>query len=448
MRLKIGKISVVYKMLISVVFGILFGILFLLLRQKLVSNDKEYIWVFVNKFLFNDISKEKGFFSIGIFYIISQLFMKGLQLAIVPLVLTSLSNALSSMSNPNRFGKIAIKTIIIFIIFYLIAASISICFAIFIKSMGLFTVQLPNTDSIQIVTMEPYNPLTILVNIVPANIIEAFSSNNNILSVVLIAIIIGFCLNKVANENNLINKLLNDINQIIQTYMNFLINKISPIAIFCMITRSFSIYGIQYLKPTIAWMISTIIISLVLVFTIYPIGVFIATGLNPFIFIRKIIKVGLFAAATNSSAASLPLNRKTCIEELGCSEEISSFILPTGMTINMNGTTVMHMMAITFIATAAGINLQFEHLIMAIFLSICTSMGTPAVPVAGTTMIFVILSGLGFTSDLCMMGYALVLAMNYPPGMAAITLNVVGDAATNVIVNHKENKLNKNIYYS
>lgn len=75
-------------------------------------------------------------------------------------------------------------------------------------------------------------------------------------------------------------------------------------------------------------------------------------------------------------------------------------------------------------------------------------MGTPAIPVAGTTMIFVILSGLGFTSDFCMIGYALVLAMNYPPGMAAITLNVVGDAATNVIINEKENKLDKEKYYS
>lgn len=195
-------------------------------------------------------------------------------------------------------------------------------------------------------------------------------------------------------------------------------------------------------------MISTIIISIVLVFTIYPIGIFISTGLNPFVFIKKITKVGLFAAATNSSAATLPLNTKTCIEELGCSEEISSFILPTGMTINMNGTTVMHMMSITFIATAAGINLKPEHLVIAAFLSICTAMGTPAIPVAGTTMIFVILSGLGFTSDFCMIGYALVLAMNYPPGMAAITLNVVGDAATNVIINEKENKLDKEKYYS
>ena len=152
-------------------------------------------------------------------------------------------------------------------------------------------------------------------------------------------------------------------------------------------------------------MIATIFISLALVVTIYPIGILLLTGLNPFKFAKKIFKVGMFAAATQSSAATLPLNRKTCMEELGCSKEISSFVLPMGMTINMNGTTAMHMVAITFIATAAGINITPTQLITAAFLSICVA-------------------------------------------MAVITLNVVGDAATTVIVSYKENELDKDVYNS
>lgn len=161
---------------------------------------------------------------------------------------------------------------------------------------------------------------------------------------------------------------------------------------------------------------------------------------------KKTAKIGLFAAATNSSAATLPLNTKVCIEELGCTEEISSFILPTGMTINMNGTTAMHMIAITFIATAAGIDIKPSMLVLAAFLSICTAMGTPAIPVAGTTMVYLVMTGIGLSSQLCMIGYSLVLAMNYLPGMAVITLNVIVDAATNVIVNFKEGVLNRETY--
>ena len=170
------------------------------------------------------------------------------------------------------------------------------------------------------------------------------------------------------------------------------------------------------------------------------------TRLNPIPFVKKTAKIGLFAAATNSSAATLPLNMKTCTEELGCSEEIGSFVLPTGMTINMNGTTAMHMIAITFIATAAGIDITPSVLVVAGFLSICTAMGTPAIPVAGTTMIYVLMSGLGLNSELCMIGYSLVLAMNYLPGMAVITLNVIGDAATDVIVSFREGALDKETY--
>ena len=98
------------------------------------------------------------------------------------------------------------------------------------------------------------------------------------------------------------------------------------------------------------------------------------------------------------------------------------------------------------IGTAAGIDITPMTLILTAFLSICTAVGTPAIPVAGTTMVYVVMMGLGFNSELCMIGYSLVLAMNYLPGMAVITLNVVGDAATNVIVSHKEGALNKEIY--
>jgi Na+/H+-dicarboxylate symporter len=296
--------------------------------------------------------------------------------------------------------------------------------------------------------MEGYNPLVTVINAVPSNIFNAFSSNNSILSVVVVAIILGLCMTAMGQKAEPLKQVIENINDVVQMFLNFLIDRIGPIAIFCMISRALAVYGTEYIKPTLMWMITTIVVSLVLVCTIYPIGILISTGLNPLPFMKKVFKIGLFAAATNSSAATLPLNTKTCINELGCSEEISSFVLPTGMTINMNGTTAMHMIAVTFIATAAGIDIKPSTLAIAAFLSICTAMGTPAIPVAGTTMVYVVMMGLGLNTEQCLIGYSLVLAMNYLPGMAVITLNVVGDAATNVIVNFKEGILNKEIYYS
>lgn len=440
--------SIMKKMAIALFGGIGVGIIFLLLREYLNANGMKQTWDIVNKIFFNDITTDSGFQSIGIFYIISQLFMNGLQLAIVPLVLVSLSLSLCSMANPQKLGTIAGKTVFCFVAFYVVGAVLGGSFAYLIKSLGWFSVQLPAADTSNLATMESYNPLTTIVNAVPNNIFSVFTTNTSILAVVVIAVIIGLTMNVLRAKADPFKKVLESLNEMIRVYMEFLINKISPIAIFCMISRTFATYGVEYLRPALAWIASTIFICILLVFTIYPVGVWIITGLSPVIFIKKVLKVGLFAAATQSSAATLPLNKKTCIEELGCSDEISNFVLPMGMTINMNGTTVMHMMAITFIATSAGIDVKPSHLILAAFLSISTAMGTPAIPVAGTTMVFAVLNGLGFNSELCMIGYALVLAMNYPPGMAVITLNVVGDAATNVIINAKEKVLNKDIYNS
>lgn len=438
--------SIVKRMIIAVIAGFVVGFLCLILREFLNGNGNEGVWNIIDAIFFQDITTTDGFEGLGILYIVGQLFMRGLQMAIVPLVLTSLSLAMCSLANPERLGKIAGKTFITYICFYVVAAALAGAAAYFVKSMGWFNVNLPNEMATEAVTMEGYNPLTAIITAVPSNIFSAFTSNNEILAVVVVAIILGLCMTFLGEKTDPLKKVLENLNDIIQMFLNFLIDKVGPVAIFCMICRTLAVYGVEYIRPTLVWMITTIIVSLVLVSTIYPIGIFLTTRLNPIPFLKKSFKIGLFAAATNSSAATLPLNTKTCINELGCTKEISSFVLPTGMTINMNGTTAMHMIAITFIATAAGIDITPSTLVVAAFLSICTAMGCPAIPVAGTTMVYVIMSGLGMTSELCMIGYSLVLAMNYLPGMAVITLNVIGDAATNVIVNFKEGVLNKDIY--
>ena len=446
MEKKNKKRTIVSRMIFAVVAGFVVGFLALLLREYLSGHGQDGVWKVIEAIFFQDITKTTGIEGLGLFYIVGQLFMRGLQMAIVPLVITSLSLALCSLASPERLGKIAGKTFITYICFYVVAAALAGAAAYFVKSMGWFNVNLPNEMATEAVTMDGYNPLVTVVNAVPSNIFSAFSSNNSILSVVVVAIILGLCMTMMGEKADPLKKVIQNLNDVVQMFLNFLINKIGPVAIFCMICRTLAVYGVEYIGPTMVWIVTTIVVSLVLVVTIYPIGILLTTRLNPIPFLKKSFKIGLFAAATNSSAATLPLNTKTCTEELGCTPEISSFVLPTGMTINMNGTTAMHMIAVTFIATAAGIDVRPSTLALAAFLSICTAMGTPAIPVAGTTMVYVVMTGLGMSSELCMIGYSLVLAMNYLPGMAVITLNVIGDAATNVIVNFIEGVLNKEVY--
>lgn len=433
--------SLVKNMFIAVAAGFVVGFLCMFLKQAAAGTSAEPLWRFVDAVLFQDITATESVQGIGLFYIVGQLFMRALQMMIVPLVLTALSLAICSLAEPSRLGKIAAKTLFTYLCFYIVAAGLAAVMAYAVKSAGYFAVNLPHEEVRDIVTMNGYNPLVTVVNAVPQNWINAMSSNNSILSVVVVAVVMGLIMTAIPEKTIALKNVISALNEVVQYFLNWLIGKCAPIGIFCMITRALAVYGIEYILPTVAWIITTMVVSLSLVCTIYPIGIYLTTGLSPFKFMKKVAKVGLFAAACNSSAATLPLNTRTCIDELGCSEEISSFILPTGMTINMNGTTAMHICAITFIGTAAGMDVTPAVLAMAAFLSICTAVGTPAIPVAGTTMVYVVMMGLGFNSDLCLIGYSLVLAMNYLPGMAVITLNVIGDAATNVIVCSKEKAL-------
>ena len=429
--------NIVRNMMIALVGGLVVGLGFMLLKQQM----SEGTWNVINALLFQDITADQGFHSIGLFYIIGQLFMRGLQMAIVPLVLVSLSLAMCSISSSSKLGRIAGRTLLGFFCFYVVGALIAGIVAFAMKTAGFFNVKLPAEAVTEAATLDQFNPLATIVTAVPSNIGTAFSSNNSILAVVVVAIVLGLCMNALGDKMKPLKSVLENLSDIINLYLTFLINKVGPVAIFCLISRTFAIYGAEYLAPAAAYIVGAMLTLFVLVVTIYPIGIGLTTGLSPMKFLKKIAKVGVFGFSTNSSAACLPLNTRTCLDELGCSQEITSFVLPTGMTINMNGTTVMHMFAVTFIATASGIDITPANLITVAFLSICA-----AIPIAGTTLIVTILSGMGWTSDLCMIAYALVVAINRPVEMALLPLNVIGDATVNVIVNKKENELDETKY--
>jgi Na+/H+-dicarboxylate symporter len=154
----------------------------------------------------------------------------------------------------------------------------------------------------------------------------------------------------------------------------------------------------------------------------------------------------MFGFSTSSSAATLPLNTKTTIEELGVDNEIASFVLPLGMTVNMNGTAIMQVIATIFIASYAGYDINIGSVIIIALLALLASVGTPAAPGAGAIILFTLLTGMGYNNDAALIVYALILAINRPVEMLVTSLNVVGDSAIAVVVANSENLLNKEVY--
>lgn len=439
-----GK-SLALKMIIALICGLLAGLGCIFLRENLTANGQTEIWNTINNIFFQDITAEGATSAIGIFYIIGQLFVNSLQLIIIPMIFISICLAICVITDTKKLGRISSKTILTFFkttVFALIFAGIV---GSFVYNTGAFNA----VDATNIVIQEGSagtNPLGIVLSIVPNNLVGAFTNNGGVLAIVFLAVSIGLAMNKLKDKTKTVKKLLIELNQIISVCLSFVINKFAPIAIFCLLTRTFAAYGINYLKPALAYVVTVIVALLVYLVVAYPIYLLTMAKLNPKPFLRKIIKVVLFGFSTSSSAATLPLNKETTVNEMGVSEQIASFVLPLGMTINMDGTAIMQVIAAIFIAATSGYKVTFTSMAIIAILALIASIGTPAAPGAGAVILFTILTGMGYTNDAALLAYSLILSINRPIEMLVTSLNVTGDSATSIIVAKKENMLDEKIY--
>lgn len=433
------------KMVVALILGLAAGIGFIVLRENLMGNGNGHIWTSINNILFQDISQEGATSALGIFYIVGQLFVNSLQLVIVPMVFTSIALAMCKISDTKKLGRISYKTILGFLSTSVFALALAGAIGFIIKNLGLFTANVENVTA-QAGVVSSRNPLLIIVQAIPNNILSAFSTNSSILAVVFVAVVLGLCINYLGDKVKVLKTLLEEVNSIITVFLSFIITKFGPVAIFVLITRTFAIYGVDNLKPALVYVVTTLIA--LLLFLIFGYAIFIAIGarLNPIKFVKKIGKVALFGFSTSSSAATLPLNTKTTVEELGVSADIASFVLPLGMTINMNGTAIMQVIAAIFIATSAGYDVTIANIVVIALLALIASVGTPAAPGAGAIILFTVLTGMGYNNDAAILAYSLILAINRPIEMLVTSLNVVGDAATSVVVAKSEGMLDEEVY--
>ena len=433
------------KMLIAMVAGIAVGLIFMMIRESLGATSAA--WTTINNLLFQDITAAGAEKAIGIFYICGQLFVKSLQLVIVPMVFTSIIMAIGTIRDAATLGRVSLKTFGWFLLTTCIALVMAGAVALICFNAGLFNTSL---EGLSVATGSTgANPLNVILNIIPSNIGATFSVNNAVLSLIFLAIVIGLSLNKLGYDSNCtINKLCKELSEVVVTFLNFVVNKFGPVAVFMLLSRTFAIYGINYLKPAAAYVILTVVLMLVYLFIGYPLYIAIAAKQNPVTYIKKIFKIIVFGFSTSSSAATLPLNTETNVKDLGVDSQIASFVLPLGMTVNMDGTAIMQVVATLFLAGVGGYEVTIPSLIVIMVLALIASVGTPAAPGAGAVILFTILSGVGFTGEAAMMGYALILAINRPIEMLVTSLNCVGDSVAAVAVAKSEGKLDEQVFNS
>lgn len=434
----------VKRMVTGLILGVVCGIVASLAKTALNPST----WNIINLVLFQDITVSAGQSALGLFYLVQTVFTNALKLAIVPMVFFSIIMSVCGMNDMRKLGRIAGKTIVTFILFYLVACLFAAIVSEGVISLGVYRPFDVSQAAANVTEIQTSNILVTIVNAVPDNLIAPMTTNNRMLAVITCAVIIGVCIAAMGSKITVFKTFCSEASEITQKFLDFLIIYCSPVAVFCMVTRTFAIYGIDQVGNIFSYIAVTIVTLVIYLLVAYPVAIGFITRCNPYIFMKKMIKVAIIAFGAAASAPALPLNKETCIKELGCSDEITNFVLPVGMTINMNGTAIMHIIGAAFIATCAGLDVTPMHYLTMTLLAIAASMGTPAIPAAGSVMLYAVLTGAGFNTELCTLIYSLVLAMNKPCEMVLTTLNVVGDAATTVIVAKSENEFDPKVYNS
>ena len=431
------------RMMVAMVAGILVGLLFMVFREY--AGFDSILWQNINNLLFQDITVPGGERALGLFYLGGQLFIRALQLIIVPMVFSSIVLAISEISEASTLGRVSAKTISWFMLTSGIALVLASIFGMVFFKAGVFSATIEGISISSGTTGS--NPLNVILNIIPSNIISTFSVNNAVLGIVFIAVVVGLGMNKLdLGKDSTIYRFCDEASRIIVVFLNYMVTQFGPCAIFMLLCRTFATYGIDYLKPALAYFVICTILLLTYLFVGYPCILAFICKMNPVVFIRKIFGVIVFGFSTSSSAATLPMNLDVSTKDLGVDSEIASFVLPLGMTINMDGTAIMQVIATLFIAGCGGYDVTVFQLGIIMVLALIASMGTPAAPGAGAVILFTILSGVGFTGDQALIAYSLILAINRPIEMIVTALNCVGDSVAAIAVAKSEGKLNEKTY--
>jgi Na+/H+-dicarboxylate symporter len=404
----------------NVLIGMFAGVLiasFFYYSQESISQQ---VFLFVEKYVFN----------LG-----GQIFKNLLLLIVVPLVFFSLVSGISSLSNMVKLGSIATKTIGLYLLTTAFAVIIAIFFGWIFNISGyegeVSAYIPPSGDSSLYGTV---------IKIFPNNIFGAFVENN-MLGIVFISILFGIALNLTDELTNNLSKNFERLN-IVFLKIVLIIMGFAPVGVFCLMGSYVMDHGLDIFGDLIQYVLILIFVLFFhLVFT-YSIILKLFANLNPITFYKKMRNVALFAFSTSSSAATIPVTLKTVSDDLGVKKDVSSFVIPVGATINMDGTAIMQGLATMFIASTAGVDLSMVEYVQIVMLAMVASIGAAAVPSAGTITLALILSSLGLPLD----AIGLILAVDRILDMIRTSVNVCGDAAVSCIVAVSEDELDYQIY--
>ena len=417
------KIALHWKILIGIVLGVIFGFLL-----SDITGGKEWIQDWVKPF--------------------GTIFINSLKLIAIPLIIGSLIKGVSDLKDFSKLSKIGTRAFSFYILTTVIAISIGLMLVNIIqpgKSISestrnqLVSEYSSNTESIAEAAKEQqnYGPLKVLEDVVPSNIFAAAGDNRNMLQVIFFSILFGIGLILVSESKaKPVKDFFDSFNEVIMKLID-IIMLTAPFGVFALIASLIVESPNLDLFIALFWYALTFIIGIALLLILYSVLASVISKRKLSVFVKGIAPAQLVAFSTSSSAATLPVTMERVTEHLGVDEEVSSFVLPIGATVNMDGTSLYQAIAAVFIAQTFGMHLSLEIQLGIILTATLASIGAAAVPGAGMVMLVIVLAQAGIPEA----GLALIFAVDRPLDMIRTVANVTGDAFCSIVVAKSIGKL-------
>lgn len=384
-------------------------------------------------------------------YPIGQIFVNLLKLIAVPLIIASLIKGIADLQDISKLSAIGGRTIGIYLVTTVIAVTLGLVIVNIINpgldlpAEVMASISAQNTDGgaqkVQAAAAQAEaGPLQFLVDMVPQNIFAAASSNGNMLQVIVFVLFFGVCLLLIPREKAIpLQNFFDSLNEVILKMVD-LIMLLSPYAVFALLCNLMVSTGSEIVGVLLYYALS-VVLGLALMLVVYLLAIKVFTGRNPFGFFKAISPAQLLAFSTSSSAATLPVTMERVEEHVGVEKEVSSFVLPIGATINMDGTSLYQAVAAVFICQVVGFDLSLGDQLTIVLTATMASIGSAAVPGAGMVMLVIVLDTLGLPTEDLAFGISLIFAVDRPLDMCRTVINVTGDATVATLVGKSVGKL-------
>ena len=376
----------------------------------------------------------------GVFKVFGKGFLRAMQMLVVPLVFCSLVCGSMAIGDTKKLGRVGIKTMIFYVVTTAIAISIAIGIGKIINpgiGLDMSSIQIAETKVAESKALSD-----VLLDIIPTNPIDALSSGN-MLQIIVFSILVGIILAILGKKTEIVAKFFEQFNEVMMK-MTMIVMKVAPVGVFCLIATTFSTIGWSAFTPMLKYIVAVMLALVVQCLGTYMIMLKGFANLSPIKFLKKFAPVMSFAFSTATSNATIPLSIETLKEKIGVSEKISSFTIPLGATINMDGTAIMQGVAVVFVSQAFGIDLNLNAYLTVILTATLASIGTAGVPGVGLITLSMVLNSVGLPVE----GIGIIMGIDRILDMTRTAVNVTGDAICTTIVAKQEGEFNETTFYS